>query len=77
MPDKRMTVEQAIEMVAAEEWSGDLRIVATRLSCAGRVLVQALQERERAARWLLPFLVNEPAHLSNAISQWPWLEEVT
>lgn len=32
-------------------------------------------EAREAARWLLPFLVNEPKHLAIAIDRYPWLEE--
>jgi predicted kinase len=30
-------------------------------------------EAREAARWLLPFLVNCPAHVDVAASRWPWL----
>jgi hypothetical protein len=69
-------------MVAAEEWSGDLRIVVTRLSCAGRVLAKALQEREAAAKHLWEYGLDDywaviPDGGKAALKQWPWLEEVT
>lgn len=28
-----------------------------------------------AARWVLPFLVNEPQHLATATKRWPWLKD--
>ena len=48
--NKKMTVEQAVEIVGAVEWSGDLRVIATRLSNAGRVLAKRIAELEAALR---------------------------
>ena len=32
------------------------------------------QDARNAARWLMPFLCNEPAYLATAVQQWPWLK---
>lgn len=41
-----------------------------------RALAAQRDEGIAAARWLLPFLVNEPRHLADAINRWPWLKEM-
>lgn len=49
------------------------------LQHVSRVAATAMAERDdarEAARWMLPFLVNEPQHLREACRRWPWLEEV-
>lgn len=34
-----------------------------------------LETHGKAARWMLPFLVNLPHHLRTAVEGWPWLDE--
>jgi hypothetical protein len=40
--------------------------------------LEALNKRDaqECARWLLPFLVNEPHHLKTALERWPWLQRI-
>lgn len=44
-----------------------------------RSMATVIDERDdarQAARWMLPFLVNEPQHIREACRRWPWLEEI-
>lgn len=46
---------------------------------SARLAKRAMDERDdarQAARWMLPFLVNEPQHLREACRRWPWLEDI-
>ena len=56
-------IERAKEIVAASEWSGDLRANMTRVVGAGRILAKHIKEQENATcKWV----VDEVAFTSNS-----------
>lgn len=64
------------DQVNGDTWSvpGIPDVVESLVQEIERLRAEVESSRE-TARWLLPFLVNEPHHLSTAVERWPWLKE--
>lgn len=64
----------AIRLLALSVGDGDTAIRKLEDECERRRW--ETEDSRKAARWMLPFLINEPAHhLSEAVRRWPWLKE--
>jgi hypothetical protein len=46
------------------------------MACQAELEAINKRDAQEAARWLLPFLVNEPQHLKTALEKWPWLQKM-